>query len=176
MKGLVKFINEGKYSPKDYKTLGKRWYDKCYNLSIAGSFDYTEPRLTFNDFEGFLDDFERLYKVPTENDRWSRLARARYNIGKAIRNGEIEKVRSIAEHNEVDKFTYSAHPAADYVYGSYFLDCYLVFATYEYITNGNLIIRNGIMKRIWDFDRKYDWYKDFEKNVEMLYKSVPGNN
>ena len=61
------------------------------------------------------------------------------------------------------------------VYGSYFLDTYMLLRTYEYVLDGNLIIRNGILNAIWNMDDYDNWYDKFIPEIHKLEKQVPGH-
>ena len=52
----------------------------------------------------------------------------------------------------------------------------MLLRTYEYILDGNLIIRNGILNAIWRIDDTMDnWCDKFIPEVRKLEKQVPGH-
>ncbi len=148
-----------------YGQFGERWFDKCKNLSISGSFAYTTPKLHLYDFANYLDDFDKNFKPDTRDNLWAKISYTRYQIGQLIRKGKIKEAADLAYNENIESFTYGAHPASYRVYGSYMLDCYMIFATYEYMTNGTATVRNNILQGIFHLDSQFDWYKRFEKFV-----------
>ena len=150
---------------ESYGDFGERWFDICKNLSISGSFAYTNPRLHLYDFANYLDDFDKHFKPDTETSYWGKRSQTRYKICQFIRKGKIKEAADLAEKENIENFTYGEHPDSDYVYGSYMLDCYMIFATYEYMTNGATTVRTNILQGIFNLDYQFDWYKRFEKFV-----------
>ena len=182
MKSIYKFIleklklnNQSKLKSKEqnldprkketYGDFGERWFDMCRNLSISGSFAYTSPKLHLYDFANYLDDFDKNFKPDSGDSLWAEMCRTRYKIGQLIRKGKIKEAADMAYNENIESFTYGAHPASYRVYGSYMLDCYMIFATYEYMTNGATTVRNNILQGIFNLDNQFDWYKRFEKFV-----------
>ena len=183
MKDIVNFINEAKKpAPKKeypmkkketYGELGEKWFDKCRNFATAGSTQWTKYGI--NDFKGFLEDMDKEFK-PSGEGRYGKICEARWEMCQALKDKDLEKFVKIAKENDIEKFSFGAHPTADYTYGSYFLDTYMLLRTYEYILDGNLIIRKGILNAIWQIDDTMDsWYDKFIDIVHKLEKQVPGH-
>ena len=157
------------------------WYEKCHELSISGNLNYSKYGI--NDFansddsKDFIKCFEKNFEIPTKylEGFYGDLAKARWDMCKALQNKDIEKVAQIGKDNNVEHFSYGASPAADYVYGSNFMDCYLLLATYEYILDGNLIIRKNIFNAIARIDDRFDWFKNYVDLVHKLEKEIPGH-
>ena len=123
-----------------------------------------------NDFKGFLEDMDKEFDPPKDN----KISKTRWDMCQALKDKDLEKFVEIAKANNIEKFTYGAF-MAETVYGSYFLDTYILLRTYEYILNGNLIIRNNILNTLWKMDDKYDWYNNFIDVVHKLEKQIPGH-
>ena len=148
-----------------YGDFGERWFDMCKNLSLAGSFAYTSPKLHLYDFANYLDDFDKNFKPESGNSTWAKISQTRYQIGQFIRKGKIKDAVDLAKKENIESFTYGALPNSYRVYGSYMLDCYMIFATYEYMTNEATTVRTNIFQGIFNLDYQFDWYKRFEKFV-----------
>ena len=156
-----------------YGSLGEKWFDKCKDFALAGNTAYTKYHI--NDFNGFLEDMDKEFK-PGGEGRWKEDCEVRWKICQAIKDGDLENAVKLAKENNIDKFTYGAHPNADYTYGSYFLDTYMLLRTYQYILDGNLVIRERILNTLWDLDSTLDpWYNKFIDLVHKLEKQVPGH-
>ena len=176
MKDIKVFLTEAKKkeAPKKdypykksetYGKLGEKWFDKCKDFATAGSTSLTKYGI--NDFKGFLEDMEKEFDPPKD----STTATNRWEMCKALKDGNLEEFVKIAEDKHIDKFTYGAF-MSERVYGSYFLDTYMLLKTYEYILDGNLIIRNGILNSIWSIDDQYDWYNYFIDIVHKLKDQI----
>ena len=148
-----------------YGDFGERWFDLCKTLSLAGSFKYTCPKLHLYDFANYLDDFDKNFKPDSRNNIWGDISRTRYQICQFIRKGKIKEAAELAKKKNIENFSYGAHPCSYRVYGSYMLDCYMIFATYEYMTNGATTVRTNILQGIFNLDNQFDWYKRFEKFI-----------
>lgn len=178
MKDIKTYINEAKKTTlkkeypvkkkETYGELGEKWFDKCRNFATAGSTQWTKYGI--NDFKGFLEDMEKEFDPPKD----STIATNRWEMCKALKDGNLEEFIKIAKDKHIDKFTYGAY-MSERVYGSYFLDTYMLLRTYEYILDGNLIIRNGILNAIWNIDDYDNWYDKFIPEVHKLEKQVPGH-
>ena len=52
----------------------------------------------------------------------------------------------------------------------------MLLRTYQYILDGNIVIRNGILNAIWRIDDTMSyWYDNFIDTVHKLEKQVPGH-
>ena len=183
MKDIKTFISEAKkQTPKKeypmkkketYGDLGEKWFDKCKDFATAGSTQWTKYGI--NDFKGFLEDMDKEFK-PGGEGRWKKDCEVRWEMCQALKDKDLEKFVKIAKENYVEKFSFGAHPNADYTYGSYFLDTYMLLRTYQYILDGNMVIRNGILNAIWRIDDTMSyWYDKFIDTVHKLEKQVPGH-
>lgn len=155
-----------------YGDLGKKWFDKCKDFATAGNTHWTKYGI--NDFKGFLEDMDTNFK-PGGEGKWKKYCEVRWEMCKALKDKDLEKFVKIARENYVEKFTFGAHPYADYTYGSYFLDTYMLLRTYEYILDGNIVIRDNILNAIWRIDDMYDWYDRFIPIIHKLESQIPGH-
>lgn len=175
MKDIKEFIIEASKKEYPYKkaetygSLGKKWFEKCKDFAVAGSTNWTKYGI--NDFQGFLEDMEKEFEPPKD----AKTCIARWEMCKALKEKNLDKFIEIAKDKHIEKFTYGAF-MAETVYGSYFLDTYMLLKTYEYILDGNLIIRNGILNAIWRLDDTMEmWYNIFIDEIHKLEKQVPGH-
>ena len=179
MKDILTYITEAvkkEYPMKKKETygeFGEKWFDKCKDFATAGSTNYSKYGI--NDFDGFLEEMDKWFK-PGGEGRWKEDCETRWEMCKALKEGDLNKFIKIANDNYVEKFIFGAHPHADYVYGSYFLDVYMLLSIYKYIVDGNLIIRNNILNTIWRVDDTMDrWQDKFISTVHKLERMVPGH-
>lgn len=179
MKDILTYIAEAtkkEYPMKKKETygeFGEKWFDKCKDFATAGSTNYSKYGI--NDFNGFLEEMDKWFK-PGGEGRWKEDCETRWEMCKALKEGDLNKFIKIADDNYVEKFTFGAHPHANYVYGSYFLDVYMLLSIYKYIVDGNLIIRNNILNTIWRVDDTMDrWQDKFISTVHKLEHMVPGH-
>ena len=51
----------------------------------------------------------------------------------------------------------------------------MLLRTYEYILDGNIVIRDNILNAIWRIDDTYDWYDRFIPIIHKLESQIPGH-
>lgn len=179
MKSLNEFIIEStvkksKYEqPDTYGELGKKWFDKCKDFATAGNMHYTKYGI--NDFNGFLDDMDKEFEAPEPNNFYNKISNVRWKMCKALKDKDLNTFIKIAEENNIENFTYGAY-LNNRVYGSYLLDTYMLFSVYEYILDGNIVIRNRVMNSLWNIESTLNdnWYNIFINVVNKLKKEIHG--
>lgn len=166
-------LSSDNITKKDNSKLDK-WKDKCKNLSLAGGFGYTSPKLTVMDFDGFVEDMDKYFE-PEGEGRWLKECEARYEFCQMIRDGEIYKAQEFAKENINDPhISYGAHPQSKYVYGSYLLDCYAIFSLVEYIykesKRNDIEVKRMIAGDVIYLDDDLSWLDNFSNNVDKKIK------
>lgn len=174
MKSLTEYINEARInvkSAKAYGQFGEKWFDKCRDFATAGNTRYTRYRMS--DFSDFFTEMEESFVPPTDNNIFSKICRARWEMCKALKDGDIDKFIKISKENRIDKFLYGSYQS-DKVYGSYFLDVYMLLSTYNYVVGGKAFAMENALNTIWSIDETMskDWQDVYIEVVTNLKKSI----
>lgn len=176
MKTLAQFINEAKInlkSAKAYGEFGEKWFDKCKDFAVAGSTRYAKYHMT--DFSNFLTEMEEWFEPPTENKIFNKICAARWEMCKALKDGDIDKFIKISKENRIEKFLYATYKSEN-VYGSYFLDVYMLLSTYKYVVGEKTFVMEKILNTIWGIKETMskDWqdvYMEIVTNLKNQYSN-----
>ena len=148
-----------------YGEFGEKWFDKCKNFAISGSWYWTKPKLYPDDFDGYLEDFDELFKPPTGDSYYDQLSKIRYEICQNIRKGNIDNALKLIKDNDIRHFMYGADPDSEHTYGSYMLDCYMYFASLKYASK-SLSAYNFAKTALLNLEHSFNWWKQFEKIIK----------
>ena len=152
---------------EENKKILNKWYEKCKDLSCAGTFGLTDMHLIPSDFEGFTEDMRKAF-IPEGTSIWGDICRARYNIIQAVIEGNIDKMINIINDNYFNYLFAHAHPDSEYVYGSYLLDCWLAYELYDYLSNNSKKYTQQKFALIFRLDDRLSWVNDLKKNLNEL--------
>lgn len=172
MKNIQQFIAEAsKKEPykqaETYGEFGKKWFDKCKDFAVAGSTRYTKYHMY--EFAGFLEEMEEWFKVPETGKFYDKICNARWEMCKALKEKDIDKFIKISKENDISNFLYATYNAEN-VYGSYFLDVYMLISVYEYVMGRKVFLHERVLNTIWGIREtmKEDWQDVFMDTIKRL--------
>lgn len=177
MKPLKQFIVEATASTpyknaKTYGEFGEKWFDKCKDFATAGNTRYMKHR--FNEFSDFTKEMDEWFTPPTSNSRYDKLCKDRWEMCKALKDKDLEKFVKIAKDNKIEKLSYGASYEADKIYGSYFLDVYMLISTYNYIAGNKAFLFTTVINSILGIESNLSeyWYEVYIERVNKLKQHV----
>lgn len=154
---------------KENKEVLNKWYEKCKDLSCAGTFGLTDMHLRPSDFKGFTEDMRKAF-IPEGTSRWYNICTARYNIIQAVIEKDIDKMIQIIKDNNFDYLYACANYSSKYVYGSHLLDCWLAFELYDYLSDNSGYYSQQNFSLLFRLDDTFSWINDLKKNLKELKK------
>lgn len=176
MKNLQQFVieatkKESYKKAETYKEFGKKWFDKCKDFAIAGSTRYAKYHM--HDFSGFLKDMEEWFEPSQTGKIYDNICKARWEMCKALKDKDIDKFIKISKDNNISHFLYGTYNSEN-VYGSYFLDVYMLLSTYNYICGNRAFLLERVLNSIWNINEtmKQDWQEVYIDTIDRLKKYV----
>lgn len=172
MKKLQHFVTEAtKNEPykkaETYGELGEKWFDKCKDFAIAGNTRYTKYHM--NKFSDFLEDMENWFEPPQTD----KICSARWEMCKALKDKDIDKFIKISKDNGISDFLFGTYKAEN-VYGSYFLDVYMLISTYKYVCGDRIFFFEKVLNSIWRITETMtkDWQDVFIETIDRLKQYI----
>lgn len=166
---IVEATNSTPYkSAKTYGDFGEKWFDMCKDFATAGNTRYMKHH--FNEFSDFTKEMDAWFTPPASNNYYDKLCKARWEMCKALKTKNLDKFIEIAKDNKVNKLSYGASYEADKIYGSFFLDVYMLISTYNYIAGNKVFMFSKILNSLWNIesDLSQDWYDVYIERVNKL--------